>query len=447
MSDDLDEGLDLEGSNFDEFEKKDKTLGDLWRDNPLIKVAIIGGAALAIFGTIMLFGGDEKAPETSFVPAGSDITAPPGTEEATPAYVSAVEEQNEQRIEEAMAQGGSALPTPIDPPQGRLSVPEQQEEAEDPLQRWRQLQEERLQRELQKSQEMQPAPVPDGAVEGEAVQALADVMAQQMQVILEGQTSETGMQAMNMTDPFFRENAEKKLQEEAREEAEANGASGTGDDFFEDEELENLENMLMPAGEIVYAQLLVEANTDVPGPVLALIVSSPLAGSKVLGTFEESNELLVLNFDTIVYNDEAFDIDGIALDPKTTLPGMATDVDHHYFKRIILPMAAAFVEGAATAISESGLTTVTIEGEAVAEETEETDTNQEIAAGVEEAGQELREILEEMADETEVTVRIAAGTPLGILFLEPVIEGGSQSEEEDQGNMLPNPLATTNSGN
>ena len=130
MSDDLDEGLDLEGSNFDEFEKKDKTLGDLWRDNPLIKVAIIGGAALAIFGTIMLFGGDEKAPETSIVPAGSDITAPPGTEEATPAYVSAVEEQNEQRIEEAMAQGGSALPTPIDPPQGRLSVPEQQEEAD-----------------------------------------------------------------------------------------------------------------------------------------------------------------------------------------------------------------------------------------------------------------------------------------------------------------------------
>ena len=155
-------------------------------------------------------------------------------------------------------------------------------------------------------------------------------------------------------------------------------------------------------------------------------MSGPLAGSRILGSFEEEHELLTLTFETIVYNGESFDIDAVALDPDTTLPGLVSEVDHRYLKRIVLPMAAAFVEGAASAISESGRTTITIEGEQVAEETEETDTGQEIATGVEEAGQELREILDEMADDTEVMVRVAAGTPMGILFLEPVIEGGSE---------------------
>lgn len=85
-------------------------------------------------------------------------------------------------------------------------------------------------------------------------------------------------------------------------------------------------------------------------------------------------------------------------------------------------MAAAFVEGAAQAIAESGLTTITISGDTVASETEESSQDQEVASGVEEAGQELREILEETADDTEVLVRIEAGTPMGILFIQPVLK-------------------------
>lgn len=436
MSDDLGDGLDLEGSSFDEFEKKDKTLGDLWRDNPMVKLGVVGVAAAGIFGAIMLFGGEETPVQESILPAGSEITAPPGTEAASPAYVAAVEEQNQTRLEEAQDQGGSALPTPIDPPQGRLVVPEQEEEAEDPLQRWRQLQEERLQRELQKSQNLQPAAVGDAAVEGEAVQALADAMASQMQAILENE-SEFIFQTMSLTDPDYARNRERRLADEARQDAQANAEAGVnpgadGDDaFFEDQDLENLETTLLSAGQILYAQLLTEANTDVPGPVLAQIVSGPLAGSRILGDFKEESELLTLNFNTVIYNGQSLSIDAIAIDPATTLTAMATEVDHRYFRRIILPMAAAFVEGAAGAIAESGLTTVTISGDTAIEDTQETDSGQEISAGVEEAGQELREILDEMAEETKVMVKIHAGTPMGILFLEPVIEDAENAPIDD----------------
>src|SRR5688572_19523946 len=151
MADDMnDEGLDLDEASFDDFEKKKGggTLGDLWRDNAMVKVGVVVAAAAAIFGTIILFGGKATPVDPSYVSSGSDITAPPGTEEATPAYIEAVQEANERNVEEAQAQGTSALPTPIDPPVGRLTITEEEAPEEDPLQRWRKLQEERLQREM-----------------------------------------------------------------------------------------------------------------------------------------------------------------------------------------------------------------------------------------------------------------------------------------------------------
>lgn len=415
MSDNLDDDeLDLEEASFDEFEKKDKTLGDLWQENSLLKVGAVGVLAVAVFGAIMMFGGEDVPVEMSVVSPGADVSAPPGTEEASPAYIAAVEEENEARIDEAYQQGGSALPTPIDPPVGRLTIPEEEVESEDPLQRWRQLQEERLQRELQQTQPINPEPIPQDTGQTEAVVALADIMSQQMQAILEGQSTNT-IQSKQITSPsaFAQGGGSVGIN--------GNGESNEDDDFFEDEDLENFENVLLPAGEILYAQLLTEANSDIGGAILAQIVSGPLSGSRIIGSFEKKEELLVLSFETVIIDGVSTSISAIAIDPDTTLSAMATDVDHRYLQRVFFPMAAAFVEGAAEAISESGRTTVTIQGESVAEETEETDSGQEIASGVTEAGQELREILDDMAD-VEVLVRVQPGTPMGILFLEPVVE-------------------------
>lgn len=409
MADDVnDDGLELDEASFDDFEKKKGTLGELWRDNAIVKVGVVVAAAVAIFGTIILFGGKDMPIDPSYVSGGSDISSPPGTEETSPAYVAAIEEENEARTEQAIKESGSVLPTPIDPPVGRLTVTENEAPEEDPLQRWRKLQEERLQREMLRSQTVAPEAEADSS-RAEAIQALADAMAQQMQSILEKRAVARTLQYRGMTsDDWLKEL-------NAQEEAEAEAAAG------EDEE-ENIEIVLYPAGRIAYAQILTEANSDVPGPVLAQIASGPLSGSRVLGTFSKQKELLTIKFETVIVDGVSIDIDAVAIDPKTTLPAVATDVDHHYLMRVALPMAAAFVEGMASAISESGLTTVTVEGDTVAEETEDTSTEQDVASGIDEAGQKLREILDETADEIEVTVRVEAGTPVGILFLEPVIK-------------------------
>lgn len=414
MADDInnDEGLELDEASFDEFEKKKSgTLGELWRDNPMVKVGIVIAAAVAIFGTIILFGGKEVAPTPSYVEPGAEISAPPGTKEANPAYIAAIEEENEARTEEAEKTGGSSLPTPIDPPVGRLTVTEEETNEEDPLQRWRRLQEERLQREMQRAQTVTPETVAvEDTAQNEAVQAMAQAMSTQMQSILEAHNAPKNIQFKSMTPASWLEEMNKQETEAA---AAAAAASATDS---------NVEIILYPAGRIAYAQILTEANSDVPGPVLAQIASGPLAGSRVLGTFTKEKELMVVEFDTVVVDGISYTMSGVMIDPATTLPAMATDVDHHYLRRMVLPMAAAFVEGMANAISESGRTTITVEGDVVAEEEEETNNEQEVSAGIEEVGQELREILDEEAEEIEVTVRIEAGTPIGILFLEPVIK-------------------------
>ncbi|MGB0719023.1 MAG: TrbI/VirB10 family protein [Bdellovibrionales bacterium] len=407
-----DDDLDMDEASFDEFDEgKSRTLGDMFRDSPLFKIGVIVGAIILIFGVIMMFGGSERDIDPSRVSTAPEITTPPGTENASPEYIEAIQEVNERDVEEAQKTGGSALPTPIEPPVGVLTVPEQDTETEDPLERWRRLQEERLERELQQAQTINPNDV-DPVTRDQSIKGLSDVMSAQMEAILGSRDNKISYLSMTKPNEFFAALEEAQNQE--------NGQNG---DVLADSELEEevIQEVLFPAGKIAYAQLLIEANSDTPAPVLAQIMNGPLKGSRLIGSFEVQNDYLTITFETVVIDDVSLSIDAIALDPDTTLPGLATDVDHRYLKRILLPMAAAFIEGTANAIAESGLTTVTIQGETVAEESQDADNEQEISSGIEEAGAELREILDEEISSIETLIRVEAGTPMGVLFLEPVV--------------------------
>lgn len=410
-NEDDDINLDMEDDSFDDFGEQKNTLGGMINDNPMLKIGLIAGAVIVVFGGIILLGGNDGQVDQSVIGSGADVSAPPGTEAASQDYVDAVREVNERDVEEAQATGGSALPTPIEPPVGVLTLPEQEEEEEDPLQRWRRLQEERLERELEQTQTVDPEPVVDTG-RGEAIAGMAELMSQQMQAILDSRENRLTHTPVTTESTF-----DEMMAPPPGEEGEAGG------DLAEDALIQEI---LLPAGEIAYAQLLTEANTDAPGPVLAQIMSGPLKGNRILGSFEAQRDVLTLTFNTVVVDGKSIAVDAIALDPDTTLPGLATEVDNRYLARVLLPAAAAFVEGAAEAVAESGRTTITIQGETVAQETSEADDEEEIASGIEEAGQELREIIDEEVDDIEPMIRIDVGTPMGILFLEPVV----RQEEE-----------------
>ncbi len=407
------EGFNLDEESFDNLEGKKGTLGAMWRDKPMFKVGVVIGAAALIFGTIILFGGGAKEKlGMSLVPSGNEVSAPPGTEEASPAYIEAVKEQNDARTEEAERTGNSSLPTPIEPPVGTIAIPEEGAGQEDPLQRWRKLQEERLEREMQRTQALAPQTLPEeDANRQQAIQAMAQAMSQQMQAVLDSRNQHK-IGYKSVTDPDYLD----QLNEEAAKEAAAKEAGMNNNSVA-------VQEILFPAGQIAYAQLITEANSDVPGPVLAQIAGGVLNGGRLLGDFQTNdNDMLTLQFDTIVLDGISYSITAVALDPATTLPGMATDVDHHYFKKVVMPAAAAFVEGMARAISESGSTTVIVDGGAAVSDSQDKDDKQEVASGIEEAGQELSDIITETADEIETTIIIASGTQIGVLFTEPVIK-------------------------
>ena len=465
--DDEDGDLDFDDTGFADFDKKGGSgLADLWANNTAFKIGAIIAGVVGMFLVFSLLGGEEEQEAgVSRVGRTADIAATPGTRGASQSFVEAVVDQNTERLENAITSGGSAIPTPIDNVTGGIRLPGTDDETEainaesreDPLARWQRLQEERLAREQaerekqerldaekatrqallaaqqaaaltaaqQAGASLNPTSfanaVPSGELSVQNIANNADIntltqsMTEQMQSILNNKST-VPIQTLSLTDPSYLERLFAKEEQEAQEQAQAAAeAAAQGE-------------ILLPAGEIAYAQLLIEANSDVPGPILAEIVSGPLAGSRVLGSFQVNRELLTLNFNTIVIDDKSIGISAIAVDPATTSTGMATDVDHHYLQRIILPMAARFIEGMASAAAETGLLEVTVEGDTVSSEQQEASDDQQVAAGIDEAGQELGEILNDIADDLEVTVIVAAGTPMGLLFTAPVVEGGAPPE-------------------
>lgn len=77
------------------------------------------------------------------LPMASAISAPPGTAEASPAYVAAVEQKREEELDKALRTGDSTMPVPIEAPTDRLQIPGEMD-GEDPLHRWRRMQEQRV---------------------------------------------------------------------------------------------------------------------------------------------------------------------------------------------------------------------------------------------------------------------------------------------------------------
>lgn len=424
---DLDNDLEVENfddGGFDDYSKKG-TLGDAWRNNPMVKVGVILAVFAIIVGGIILFGGSTELPPVSKVTSPKEVNEVPGTNELSQTMQEAIEEKNIQNVEDALRQNQSALPIPIDPAKGALPVPLEEASGEDPLERWRRMQEERIRQQEMLAQAKPPQIQQEPPVDTKtpAVNALSTSMMSQMQAILQNQTVPT-TNFKKITEVTFLEELERKRNDRAASQAQRSAATRGSDGAYADDQVENI---LLPAGTIEYGQILIEANTDAPGPILAQIYTGPLKGARVLGNFQSTDEYIMLSFQMIVIDGINYPIQAVAIDPDTTLPGVITEIDRRYFKRIVLPMAAEFVKGLTEAISESGTTTVVISGDTVAESQSDKDSQQEVASGISEAGDKLSEILDEEANATEPMLRVAAGTPVGILFVAPVTDNNLAS--------------------
>ncbi len=405
-------------AGFEDFDGGEQSMGDMLRNNPMVKIGVVLGAIATIVGGIVLFGGEKQTGGTSVMRPGSDLTQAPGANEVSDTYREQIQDFNQAQIDQAQSTGQSALPVPVGTTRGVIPLDQAKVSEEDPLERWRRLQAERIEKEKQAAPEAGPQ-APPVDPNAEVKQQLAKAMAGQMESILDFKTIKGAEQESVSSPDWIQQKREEEQQKLEQERLEAEGANQPSDVVI-----------LLPAGTIEYAQLMTEANTDAPGPVLAQIVSGPLAGSRAIGSFKASDEYITLQFNTVVVDGIAYGTDAIALDPKTANPGMITEIDKKYFTRVILPAAAAFIEGLGGAIAETGSTTLTVAtgGSSSSSTTEDLDTKQEFFKAVEEAAEKVGEMLDEEADNAEPMLRVAAGTPMALLFVKPVQQSTSKAE-------------------
>lgn len=407
--------------DFDDFEDgKDKSLKASWKSSPLFKFGIVGLVIVIVVALISILGSDKIEAPRSVVSKGSSasLKQAPGTQEVSPVMKEAIEEKNEQRIDEAQKQGISAIPTPIAPPKTLLEVPKDDAQSEDPLLRWQQMQTERAkaQREQQLVQEQQTAVDPQRE---NKVTAVSNAMAQQISTILSKNTQKEMRHAKVYTPPVVSGGVDASGNPISGSITQVNATTTTGASAIA---AQKPPKVIVPAGKIEYAQNILEANSDIPGPVIALLASGEFSGGKLIGKFQAREEYLVITFNQLVTKKgTSIPINAFAVDPGTSLTGMATDVDHRYLKRIILPAAAKFVQGLGDAYSETTSET-TQNATTTTTSSKDLNTKQEFGKAVGEAAKSIGDVLDEDGKNTKPLVIVAAGTPMGILFMEPITD-------------------------
>lgn len=428
---------DIFDDNFDDFEeggagasagKGNKGAGDVknslldvWNSNPLVKLAVIAGLVVIGIGSVYAFvGSREKDPAASRLASAPDQREAPGSQ-VSENYGDALEEQNQQKLEQALGNRNvSAIPVPVNRGDTGLAVDGTEDtNTEDPLAIW--------QRENRVEQEQTPQVIPEPTipppppqpvqVPEQQVQDLSQGIAQQIQSILESRVVKPG-QYQAFAVPAIASNGLGNNNDPTPETGPKTGfgdnnGAGDGDSGFEE--------ILVPAGSILYGQILNEANSDTPGPIVAQVLSGPFSGSRMIGKFDTQNEKIIISFDTAVINGVGTSVDAVAIDPATTSPGLATDVDKRYFRRVFLPAAARFVEGLGQAYSDQE-TQVFTSGDVIVSQEEKLDTKEQFARGIERGASKAGDVLDQEADRLEPLIRVEAGTPVGLVLVDPIIK-------------------------
>lgn len=177
--------------------------------------------------------------------------------------------------------------------------------------------------------------------------------------------------------------------------------------------------VLIPAGRGVYAHPILALNSDQTSPVVLQADSGPIAGDRMIGSFERQHDRLVIHINSIVRDGETIGCNGVVIAPDTMQAAVATGVNQHILSRVILPAAAAFVQGLGQALATTSNTISVLSPFGGASTATNLNFPKQlgVAAGVA-AGQVGNEL--DRAAPTGPTVTLAANVGVGVMFLSDV---------------------------
>ena len=429
---------EFDTGGFDSSEQADeqgggaKKNGAAWRQRPLFKLMIIM-IAVAVAIAVALGVSSTSPVEKSNLAKVPTMNATPGGK-ASPYFLEQNKQAGDQRAEAAFQQGTSALPTPMG--QQGTDIPDMRpKEAADPLKEFR-AETERLKNEMKQQQQqsnqqiqimqrqMQQAPKPAQQPEKED-NSLAQAMQKQMGQLMESWNGHSMkvVQGGGLSEEVKKVEAKASMAEKEGK-ASLSSLASASPPLVTD-------GVLVSAGTVNYAQILTEANSDIPGPILAQILSGPLAGGRAVGAFQVQGDYLVIHFNLVTLQKKTYSVNALALDPDTTLGGVATEVDHRYFDRVLLPAAGAFVQAFGQNMGQNPESSTVSNGVVVTTQARQS-MRDAVYAGVGSMGQSVSQFLQQQASATKPLVRVSVGTPLGVFFLTNVSESGAPPVIQNQ---------------
>lgn len=370
---------------------------------------LIGAIVLAAFCTLA-----SAAPAWADVPDNRDVRFNPD-DPVSPAYDETLKERDEQRLKQALEEGGSFVDT--------VSGPARMPHREPSLPAGYLQEDTRIDTAAPKlrATAKRPSPVYETTalppVHGtDAESGVAAMIA----VLLESWTRPPKFVRLRYAAPQVRSNAERSASAPApaRPEHDRSGLPR------------------VTAGQGFYARTLYAVDSDYPGPVVLELLQPPLAGAVAHGGFERVGQRLVLRLGSLTWRGRTFPVDAWAVDPKCACFGIEGEVDRHFLSRVLLPAAARFAEGFLTAAAMPART-LTLQDGAVLHERGESGEREALHAGAGAAAQTLGDIL--MADTPkETTVRIPRNTPLVVMVARPFAASAAPDlgwrERADAGN-------------
>lgn len=178
---------------------------------------------------------------------------------------------------------------------------------------------------------------------------------------------------------------------------------------------------IIKAGTVLFAVLDTGINSDNSSPIMAHVVSGALKGAKLLGKFTRINDRVLLSF--YLVNDPRYPnsigINAVAIDPDTAHTAMADSVNYHYMLRYGSLFASAFVEGLSDAVIANHSTTACGLFGCQQFANGNLSTKDEALMAVGKVGQQYSSQASNNFN-TPPTVKVAAGSGLGILFMSDV---------------------------
>lgn len=178
---------------------------------------------------------------------------------------------------------------------------------------------------------------------------------------------------------------------------------------------------LVDAGHISFAVLDTSIKSTEPGPVLATIETGRFAGARLLGGFTRVHDRVLVQFSSLTLHHQTISIRAYAITLATARTALATSVNRHTLYRYGWLIGASLLQGLNNAL-DSANTNTYLTGSGLGVVTHQLSNGQIALSAVGNVGQTLAPIMAQRFN-TPPTVRVKAGSGIGILFMAPVKAG------------------------